>query len=317
MKEISQAVFKYFEEISAIPHGSGNMEAISQYCVAFAEKNGLKWVCDDAKNVVIYKPGTAGYEGAETVILQGHIDMVCQKTEESAIDFEKDGVEVLKDGDFIKANGTTLGADNGIAVAMIMTILASKDLPHPPLEAVFTTDEEIGMIGACKLDTKLLNGKKMINLDAEEAGILTVSCAGGSDLKIVLPFVKKTVRGVKILFEIKDLQGGHSGVEIDKGRVNANILAGRILAHARREADFDIIRIDGGTKSNAIPFCCKAELVTKDAQALTNIIKDYFAIIKKEVSEREKIVPSASAFSVKAILRLLIPLRAISLFICC
>lgn len=209
-------VFKCFEEICAIPHGSGDMAAISRYCMEFAEKNGLKAVCDDAKNVVIYKPGTSGYENAEPVILQGHIDMVCQKTEESAVDFEKDGLEAFVDGDFIKAKGTTLGADNGIAVAMIMAILASKDLPHPPIEAVFTTDEEIGMIGAQALDAAVLKGRRMINLDAEEADFLTVSCAGGSDFKLRLPFDRKSVHGTKILFEMKDLKGGHSGVEIDK-----------------------------------------------------------------------------------------------------
>lgn len=281
-------VFEYFKEICTIPHGSGNMGAISDYCVKFAQANGLKAVCDDAKNVVIFKPATKGYENADPVILQGHIDMVCQKTENSTIDFEKDGLDVFTDGDFIKANGTTLGADNGIAVAMIMAILAGKNLQHPPLEAVFTTDEEIGMIGATELDTTILNGRKMINLDAEEAEILTVSCAGGSDLKIFLPVDKKTVHGTKIIFEIKDLKGGHSGVEIDKGRINANILTGRILSQAKKNTGFDIIRIDGGTKSNAIPYCCKAELAVENAQAFIECVNKCFAEVKKEISAREE-----------------------------
>ena len=146
------SVFRYFEKICAIPHGSGNMEPLSDYCLKFARENDLRVIRDNAKNVVIYKPGTAGYENAEPIILQGHLDMVCQKKEDSKIDFATDSIETYTDGDFIRAKGTTLGADDGIAVSMIMTVLASRDLPHPPIEAVFTTDEEIGMIGAKKLD---------------------------------------------------------------------------------------------------------------------------------------------------------------------
>lgn len=291
MKNLSQAesaqVFKYFEEICAIPHGSGSMGAISSYCMNFAEKHGLKAVCDDAKNVVIYKAGSAGRENSEPVILQGHLDMVCQKTEDSAIDFTKDGLEVYTDGNFIKARGTTLGADNGIAVSMIMAILADETLIHPPIEAVFTVDEEIGLLGATALDISLLKGKRLLNLDAEEADCVTVSCAGGSDFGLALPIGRKNAHGKKISFEIKGLKGGHSGVDIDKGRMNANILAGRILDHAKRNVDFDIIKIDGGTKGNAIPFCCKAELVAKNAEAFAKLTEEYFAVIKKEISDRE------------------------------
>ena len=221
----TESVFKYFKEICAIPRGSGNMEAIRDYCVRFAEQNGLRAIADQANNVIIYKPGTKGYENAQPVILQGHLDMVCQKEENSPIDFTKDGIETYIDGDFIKAKGTTLGADNGIAISMIMTILASRDLPHPPIEAVFTTDEEIGMLGAQKLDISVLKGRRMINLDAEEADILTVSCAGGSDFQLCFPIDKAVVHGTKIVLEIQNLKGGHSGVDIDKGRINANLLA--------------------------------------------------------------------------------------------
>lgn len=284
----SEAVFRYFEKICAVPRGSGDMNAICEYCIKFAEENNLRAVCDEAKNVVIYKPGTKGYENAEPVILQGHLDMVCQKTDDIEFDFEKDGIKAYTDGDFIKAEGTTLGADNGIAAAMIMAILTSRNLPHPPLEAVFTTDEEIGMIGAQKLDTSVLSGRKMINLDAEEAGILTVSCAGGSDFRLFIPAGKTVAHGTKVILEIQDLKGGHSGVDIDKGRINANILMGRFLHSARKTAEFDIIKINGGTKGNAIPFCCKAELTAKDAEGLINIIKDYFSVIKQEISAREE-----------------------------
>lgn len=284
----SASVFRYFEKICAIPHGSGNMKALSDYCVRFAEEHGLQVICDEAKNVVIYKPGTKGYENAQPVILQGHLDMVCQKEENSPIDFTKDGIEAYIDGDFIKAKGTTLGADNGIAVSMIMAILASRDLPHPPIEAVFTTDEEIGMLGAKKLDVSILKSKKMINLDAEEADMLTVSCAGGSDFRLSFPIDKTVVHGTKILLEIQNLKGGHSGVDIDKGRINANILAGRILHEATKTAAFHILNIQGGTKGNAIPFCCKAELVAEDAQSLMYILEDYFSVVKKEIGSKEE-----------------------------
>lgn len=288
LEKEAASVFRYFEKICAIPHGSGNMKPISDYCVRFAKENDLQVICDKAKNVVMYKPGTKGYENAEPIILQGHLDMVCQKKEDTAIDFATDGIKAYTDGDFIKAKGTTLGADDGIAVSMIMAVLASKDLPHPPIEAVFTTDEEIGMIGAKELDCTVLKGRKMINLDSEEADILTVSCAGGSDFKLFLPIDKTVVHGTKITLEINDLKGGHSGVDIDKCRINADILAGRILNFAKKAADFHIIKLDGGSKGNAIPFCCKAELVAEDAQSFINIIQNYISVVKNEISDREE-----------------------------
>ena len=288
LEKEAASVFRYFEKICAIPHGSGNMKPISDYCVRFARENDLQVICDKAKNVVIYKPGTKGYENSEPIILQGHLDMVCQKKEDVTIDFETDGIKTYTEGDFIKARGTTLGADDGIAVSMIMAVLASKDLPHPPIEAVFTTDEEIGMIGAKELDYTVLKGKKMINLDSEEAGILTVSCAGGSDFKLFLPIDKTVVNGTKICLEITDLKGGHSGVDIDKHRINADILAGRILNFAKNTSDFHIIKLDGGSKGNAIPFCCKAELVAEDAESFINIMENYISVVKNEISDREE-----------------------------
>ena len=286
-KEVA-SVFQYFEKICAIPHGSGNMQAISDFCIKFAKENGLHAVCDKAKNVVIYKSGTRGYEHSEPIILQGHLDMVCQKNADSVIDFEKDGIKAYTDGDFIKAKGTTLGADNGIAVAMIMAILASQDLPHPPIEAVFTTDEEIGMVGANELDFSVLKAEKMINLDSEEADVLTVSCAGGSDFKAFLPTEKAVVHGTKILLELGGLKGGHSGVDIDKYRINAAVLMGRILNYAKKTQSFNIISINGGTKGNAIPFCCTAELVAQDAEGFTKVTEDYISVLKNEISDREE-----------------------------
>lgn len=280
-------VFTYFEEISAIPRGSGNQEAIADYCVAFAAKHGLKAVRDQANNVIICKPATKGYENADTVILQGHLDIVCQKTEESAIDFAKDGLEIYADGDFIKANGTTLGADNGIAVAMALAILESENIPHPALEAVFTTDEEIGMIGAMQLDMRLLQGKKMINMDAEEDDTLTVSCAGGSDFIITMPTPRKTVTATRVTLSLKGLKGGHSGVEINSHRVNADILAGRVLNHLKGDCVFDIISINGGDKGNAIPASCRIELCTKDAALFAKAAESYLQTVKAEIADRE------------------------------
>ncbi len=278
--------FHFFEEICDIPHGSGNMDKISEYCANFAEQNGLEYIRDSANNVIIFKDGTLGYETAEPVILQGHLDMVCQKDEDIEIDFEKDEIEIIRDGDFLKANGTTLGADNGIAVAMILAILADDTLSHPPIEAVFTTDEEIGMIGASKLDVSLLKSKRMINIDAEEGDTVTVSCAGGSDIKLSVPFSRKSVNGTKISVSVKGLKGGHSGVEIDKGRVNASVLMGRILNHIK-ELDFDIISVNGGTKANAIPVSCTLELVSQE-EKLVDTLHGYFSIIKKELKDREQ-----------------------------
>ncbi len=275
----TEKVFHYFGEICKIPHGSGNMTKIADYCVKFAKKHNLRYHRDNADNVIIYKPSSSN----NTVILQGHIDMVCQKEQDSKIDFLKDGIETYIDGDFLKAKGTTLGADNGIAVAMIFAILES-DLPLPSIEAVFTTDEEIGMIGAAKLDTSLLNGKQMINLDSEEDDVLTVSCAGGSDFTAILPITHSQKNGFEVTVTLKGLQGGHSGVEIDKKRVNANILAGRFLNHIN--SDFEVISINGGDKANAITNACEIKLCTND-DGFVKSAEDYLNVIKAEISARE------------------------------
>ena len=221
--------------------------------------------------------------------MQGHLDMVCQKTPDCPIDFEKDGLDIYIDGDFIKAKGTTLGADNGIAVAMIMAILESCDLEHPPIEAVFTTDEEIGMIGAVKLSLDKLKGKKMINIDSESPEIITVSCAGGSDFEMTVPVKRERVSGKKLTLTVKGLKGGHSGVEINSGRVNANILMARILNFAKAAGEFEIISINGGDKGNAIPLCSTAELVVSEneSEKLVSELKAYAAEIKNEIAERE------------------------------
>ncbi len=282
-----EKVFKYFEDICSIPHGSENMIAISNYCIEFAKQYSLRYYTDSANNVVIYKEATAGYENAPPVILQGHLDMVCQKVEGCNIDFLKDGLDFYTDGDYIKARGTTLGADNGIAVAMILAILESNEFSHPAIEAVFTTDEEIGMIGAKDLDMTVLSAKRMINLDSEEDDTMTVSCAGGSDFKVTIPIkcVPKTGRKAKL--SLKGLRGGHSGVEIGSGRVNSNILTGRILNYLACVTDFDIISIYGGDKGNAITKTTVAELCVYNELEFNQVLSSYIEILKKELIGRE------------------------------
>lgn len=281
-----ERVFYYFEKISAVPRGSGNMKGIADYCESFAVSHNLKYKRDMADNIVIYKTGSAGYEKSEPIILQGHLDMVCQKTKDCDIDFEKDGIDIYTDGDYVKARNTTLGADNGIAVAMILAVLESDEYAHPPIEAVFTTDEEVGMLGALKLDMSDLNAHRMINLDSEESAI-TVSCAGGADFNVCIPYEEKEKSGTEVEVEISGLKGGHSGVEINSGRVNANLLMGRILDTVNQSCDFDIISINGGDKSNAIPNGCAAKLCVNDTELFADIAEKCIDIIKKEIVHRE------------------------------
>ena len=249
--EQQKRFFEIFDELCSIPHGSGNTKAISDYCAEFANNNGLFVFQDELNNVVIKKPATKGYESHEPIILQGHLDMVCEKESTCKIDFEKDGLEIYIDGDYITANGTTLGGDDGIAVAMVLSILEDKNLSHPEIEAVFTTDEETGMYGADGLDAKLLNGKMLINIDSENEGVFTVSCAGGARTQINLPLITQENDQTSYEIAIDGLMGGHSGVEIDKGRINASILLGEILDSFT--FNFLISEISGGLKDNAIP----------------------------------------------------------------
>ncbi len=280
-------MFHYFGEISKIPRGSGNMKGIADYCESFAKSHGLRYLRDSADNVVIYKAATVGHENGDTVILQGHLDIVCQKIAEKEIDFEKEGITFYTDGDFIKADGTTLGADNGVAVAMIFALLESESYAHPSIEAVFTVDEEVGMLGALQLDMSLLGGKKMINIDSEEEATVTVSCAGGRDFTAEIPLERKTVNGVKAKISLSGLLGGHSGVEINSGRVNAALLMGRILDAAKEKCDFEIAEINGGNKANAIPNACDTVVVTADYGKLCAAVAECAETVKKEIKHRE------------------------------
>jgi len=248
-------VMKYFEEISSIPRGSGNVKKISDYLENFAVTEGLKYIRDEWDNIVIFKDATPGYEGSPGVIIQGHMDMVCEKTEDTDIDMEKDGLRLKKEGDYIYAEGTTLGGDDGIAVAYGLAILASDDIKHPNLEVVFTVDEEIGMIGASKMDMSVLKGKYLLNIDSEEEGHVLVSCAGGATLKGKIGF-EKDAEIPEYIFTLKvtGLKGGHSGTEINKGRANANIIAAKIIKKIMDSGyGIKLCSFSGGNKDNAIP----------------------------------------------------------------
>lgn len=283
-----EAVFKYFEEISAIPRGSGHRIKIADLCEDFAKENGLKVYRDSANNVVIYKGASVGYEDAAPIIIQGHLDMVWQKNEDCKIDLENEGLNLFVNGDYIGADGTTLGADNGIAVAMTMAILADDSICHPPIEAVFTSDEEIGMLGAKELDTSVLSAKRMINVDSEEPGVITVSCAGGNDFVMSIPLKRVKAEGESVKISLKGLRGGHSGIEIDSGRVNANTLAGRILMHLDKTCEFGIISVSGGKRANAIPNMCKLELTSKNGYELAKKAAEYIDVVREEILDKEE-----------------------------
>ena len=248
-------VFKYFEEISMIPRGSGNEKAVSDYLVNFAVSHNLEVAQDNALNVIIKKPGTAGYENSSAVIIQGHMDMVCDKNNDKIHDFERDPIELRVLGDMLYASDTTLGADNGVAVAYSLALLASDDIAHPPLEVVATTGEEVGLCGAGALDMSIFKGKYLINLDHGEEHKFVAGCAGGVRVKISVPIAWEDVPDgfVSYLIRINGLKGGHSGGEIDQGRGNSNKLMGRVLNGLNSSLDIYINKISGGLKTNAIP----------------------------------------------------------------
>lgn len=279
---VPDKVFYYFEEISSIPRGSGDLEAVSDYCVNFAKERNLVARKDELNNVVIKKPATEGREYDTTVIIQGHLDMVCEKTNESNHDFENDGIELLVDGDWISANGTTLGADNGIAIAYALAILDDNTISHPALEVIFTADEEIGMFGAKALDMSDLTGKYMLNLDCEEDGICYAGCAGGARLEAQFDIERTSSKGTLYTITVKGLKGGHSGAEIDKERANASMIMGRVLHKIDDTMNFGIVSVNGGSKDNVITRENIAQIVAEDEDTLKKIIDDFNTEIKNE-----------------------------------
>jgi len=255
------SVFGYFEKLCSIPHGSGNTKAISDYLVSFAKEHNLRWIQDELNNVILFGEGTCGLENRPAVILQGHMDMVCEKDPDCPLDMSRDGLDVTHDGTYVFAKGTTLGGDNGIAVAYALALLADPTIPHPPLEVVVTVDEETGMEGAAGIDLSMLKGRTLINMDSEDEGIFTVSCAGGARSTVKLPVQRRAVYGPCVRLTVEGLQGGHSGVEIHKNRANANKVMGEFLSRVQKLMPLCITKLSGGAKDNAIPRSCQVTLV--------------------------------------------------------
>ncbi|MDO4406974.1 MAG: aminoacyl-histidine dipeptidase [Eubacteriales bacterium] len=248
------ALFRNFEDFSAVPRGSFHNEKISDFLVKFAKDRGLEVYQDEALNVIIKKPGQNGGEGKPPVILQGHMDMVCEKVHGCDHDFETQGIDmyVTEDG-WLTANGTTLGGDDGIADATMMTLLDDDTLTYPPLECVFTTDEEVGLLGANVLDYSKLDGRLMLNLDSEDEGVATVSCAGGMDYTMTRSLTSEKQSGETVAIDVKGLLGGHSGTDIDLGHTNADKLIARAVLSVLEDEAARLVSFTGGTKGNAIP----------------------------------------------------------------
>lgn len=265
-----EKLFHFFEDISAIPRGSANEKAISDYLVAFAEERNLWYHRDALFNVIIKKPASAGAKEKPAVMLQGHTDMVCEKLAGVAHDFTTDPLDlIIKDG-VLSANGTTLGGDNGAAVACMLAILDDDTLTHPALECVFTTQEEIGLNGAEALDKSLLSARTMINLDSEDEGVATVSCAGGLRFALTRPITRSKKEGMLLHLEATGLLGGHSGTDINKEHQNANLLMARMINHLFHNTDALLVDFNGGTKDNAIPRETSATLFYSDEVAAKN-----------------------------------------------
>ena len=294
------AVFGYFEEICAIPHGSRNTKMISDYLVAFAKQHDLKYIQDADHNVILFGEGTCGMEDHAPVILQGHMDMVCEKDADCSIDMAVDGLDIAHDGSFVFAKGTTLGADNGIALALAMAILADKTIPHPPLEVIITTDEEIGLLGAASVDLSALKGRTLINLDSEGEGVFTVSCAGGCTATISLPVERRAVYGPCIRLVVDGLQGGHSGGDIHLNRGNANKIMGEFMSRIQKIMPLCLTSLAGGAKDNAIPRSCQATLVAMGIhlERINDIAQQLQDEVRENYNEPEAVI---QAFDVDAL----------------
>ncbi len=280
-----QAVFACFEKICSIPHGSRNTKAISDYLASFAAEHGIRCIQDKLNNILLFGEGTCGMENHPPVVLQGHMDMVCEKDPDCKLDMAVDGLDLTHDDTCVFARGTTLGGDDGIAVAFAMALLTDKSIPHPPLEIIITVDEEIGMLGAAAMDLSEVKGRTMINLDSEDEGIFTVSCAGGATATISLPAPRRAVYGPCIRLSVDGLRGGHSGAEIHKNRANANKVMGEFLSRIQKLMPLCLTSFSGGSKDNAIPRACQAtavamglhlERINETAAALQSEIRENY-----------------------------------------
>lgn len=285
-----KSVFYHFERLCGIPHGSGNEKGVSDYCVEFAKAHGLKYIRDGANNVIIFKSATAGCEQKEPVILQGHLDMVCAVRKGADIDMATTPLKLKLFGDSIGAEDTSLGGDDGIAVAYALALLESEDIPHPPLEVILTTDEEVGMSGAAAIDLSALRGRRLINLDSEEQGIFTVGCAGGLRVYTKMPIERVPFSGLCLRLSVEGLIGGHSGVEINRGRANSNICMGALLDAVSTVSDLRICYLQGGDKDNVITPSTEAIVMIEEGrkEAVFKAVKDYKKAFDEKYGEVEK-----------------------------
>ncbi len=285
-------VFYYFEKLCSIPHGSGNTKPISDYLVSFAKEQGIDYIQDSLNNVILFGKGTCGMEDHAPVIIQGHMDMVCEKDESCPIDMEKEGLDVTHDGENVFAKGTTLGGDDGIAVAFALALLADQTIAHPPLEVVITVDEETGMDGAAGIDLSMLKSRTLINIDSEDEGVFTVSCAGGCRSRMSLPVSRRPVYGPCIQLTVEGLQGGHSGVEIHKNRANANKVMGQLLGRVRELMPICLTKLSGGSKDNVITHSCTATLVAlgMHMERINDVAEQLQSQLRQEYDEPNVIV---------------------------
>lgn len=278
------AVFGFFEDICNIPHISYHEQELSDYCVAFAKERGLYYEQDELGNVIIVKEATAGYETAEPIIIQGHLDMVGDKVPECNIDMEKESIRILVDGDYITADGTTLGGDDGIALAYGLALLDAKDIAHPRLEVVFTVSEEVGLEGATAIDLSCCKARRLINIDSEDEGIFTAGCAGGVRAECRIPVETVVKKGVICEVKTTGLLGGHSGIDINKGRANGNVVVGRFFLYLKEQISYDMVNMDGGVKDNVIPKNARAAFLVaqEDLECLKNAIEEFNKILNVE-----------------------------------
>lgn len=284
------SLFHYFEEISAVPRGSGNLEEISDYLCDFGRSHGYETVRDSQLNVLIRAEATKGYEDCDPIVIQGHMDMVCEKNPEVDHDFLNQGIELNVKGDYISARGTTLGGDDGICLAIALAILDDRTLPHPPLEVLFTTNEETGMDGAFGFDCSKLTGRRILNLDSESEGTVLTSSAGGITVSASYPLRRIKASGTLYCVEVHGLLGGHSGADIHLARGNAIVILGQLLyVLYATGVHFSIKSVEGGGKANAIPNSARAYIYLDqdEFRALEIILKDFTVRVCQELAERD------------------------------
>ena len=309
-----RAVFSCFEQLCAIPHGSGNTKAISDYLVRFAAEHQLRCIQDAHNNVIIFAPGTPGYETAAPVILQGHMDMVCEKNSDVEFDFDNDPIRTHIDGGWVRAEGTTLGADCGIGMAAALAVMIDPAVQHGPVEALFTVDEETGLTGAFELGEEMLTGKYLINLDSEDEGEIFIGCAGGIDTIATFRYAMEEAPKNYSFFrvDVSDLQGGHSGDDIDKGRVNSNKTVARLLWDGMQSFELKLSYFNGGNLRNAIPreayaifgvptrfkseFVKRYDLFAADLKAEFRFREPNFKITLNEMPEVDQVLDARTQF---------------------